>query len=207
MVISPLTEFMSTIMAPAEGVALGVGVGGAVVHVPPGHTVEVAVVSGTGIRDTYEAWGDALLRYHGKVRTPHNHDVFVSHLGYSTTTYYFYNQCDCGYQWPRRCAATDPSNTPPANMKGCKTYEDTLISVHESHVASGLPINYMLVDSWWYGERHHGGVWMWEDTPQLVSDTFPGNRTYQGMKKLSAAVGGPSISNSYTTPFFISKWR
>ena len=63
--------------------ALGVGVGGAVTAVPPGHTVEVAVVAGAGIRDTYEAWGDALLRFHGKERTPHNHDVFVSHLGYA----------------------------------------------------------------------------------------------------------------------------
>ena len=31
---------------------------------------------------------------------------------------------------------------------------------------------------------------MWEDTPELVSDTFPGNATYPGMKRLSEAVGG-----------------
>eukprot|EP01046_Picozoa_sp_COSAG06_P012148 COSAG06_NODE_704_length_12908_cov_15.304317_5_plen_117_part_00 len=51
-------------------------------------------------------------------------------------------------------------------------------------------MRYFLVDSWWYGERRHGGVWMWEDTPELVSDTFPGNKTHPGMKRLSAELGG-----------------
>ena len=78
-------------------------------------------------------------------------------------------------------------------MKGCKNYEDTLIEVHRSHQRQGLPISYFLVDSWWYGEREHGGVWMWEDTPTLVSDTFPGNATHPGMKRLSAELGGLSL--------------
>lgn len=30
----------------------------------------------------------------------------------------------------------------------------------------------------------------WEDTPALVSDTFPGNSTHPGMKRLSAELGG-----------------
>lgn len=101
-------------------------------------------------------------------------------------------------------------------MKGCKNYEDTLIAVHHDHLRTGLPISYFLVDSFWYqeldrhvlvyiccrgphnptlpclryGERHHGGVWMWEDTPALVGDTFPGNSTHPGMKRLSAELGG-----------------
>ena len=58
---------------------------------------------------------------------------------------------------PRQCGATDPTNTPPAILNGCKNYEDTLIAAHESHKRAGLPVSYMLVDSWWYGERHNGG--------------------------------------------------
>lgn len=113
-----------------------------------------------------EAWGDAVMQWHGKKRTALDHDVFVSHLGYSTTAYYFYNQCDCGYHFPRQCEATDHSgtgtdNTPPPGLKGCRNYEDTLIAVHHDHLETGLPINYFLVDSFWYGERRHGGVWMW----------------------------------------------
>ena len=191
--ISPITEFMSTVMQQggrSSSTVVAAGLGGAVTSVPEGHAIEVVMVAGVGIRDTYEAWGDALLQYHGKRRTAHDHDVFVSHLGYSTTVYYFYNQCDCGYHWPRQCGTTDPTNTPPSILKGCKNYEDTLIAAHESHKRAGLPINYMLVDSFWYGERHNGGMRLWEDVPELVGDTFPGNSTHPGMKRLSAAVGG-----------------
>ena len=190
MVVSPMSEFMSTVMNTQPGVSLAVGLGGAVTVGEDGHSIRAVLALGQGIRDTYEGWGDALLQYHQKDRTRADHDVFVSHLGYSTTVYYFYNQCDCGYHWPRRCDATDPANTPPAKLAGCRTYEDTLIDVHESHKRDGLPISYMLIDSFWYGERQHGGVWMWEDTPELVSDTFPGNASHPGMKRLSAAVGG-----------------
>jgi hypothetical protein len=31
---------------------------------------------------------------------------------------------------------------------------------------------------------------MWEDAPDLVGDTFPGNATHPGMKRLSAELGG-----------------
>jgi hypothetical protein len=109
-----------------------------------GHAPEFVLMVGKGVRDTWEAWGDVLLARNGKQRTAPDHDVFISHLGYSTTCYYFYNQCDCGYHWPRQCDATDDSgpksgsdNTPPPNLQGCRNYEDTLIAVHESHISLG----------------------------------------------------------------------
>jgi hypothetical protein len=182
LLLSPLTEHMSSVMNAGanSSAAVAVGVGGAVQSVPAGHSMQAILYSGDGIRDSYEAWGDAMMKFHGKKRTTLDHDVFISHLGYSTTAYYFCectfflivarqltirvvaadNQCDCGYHWPRRCDATSPDNTPPSSLKGCKTYEDTLIDVHRSHQRQGLPISYFLVDSWWYGEREHGGVWM-----------------------------------------------
>ena len=67
------------------------------------------------------------------------------------------SECGVGSVRPRQCGATDPTNTPPAILNGCKNYEDTLIAAHESHKRAGLPVSYMLVDSWWYGERHNGG--------------------------------------------------
>ena len=73
------------------GVAAAVGLGGAVTVGEPNHTIRAVAAVGRGIRDTFEGWGDALLKLHGKQRTAHDHDVFVSHLGYSTTVYYFYN--------------------------------------------------------------------------------------------------------------------
>ena len=94
LLLSSLTEHMSSVMnAGANGsAAIVVGVGGAVQSVPAGHSMQAILFSGTGIRDTYEAWGDAMLKFHGKARTSLDHDVFISHLGYSTTAYYF---CEC----------------------------------------------------------------------------------------------------------------
>ena len=39
----------------------------------------------------YEGWGRALLEYHGKPRTSYQASLATSHLGYSTTAYYFYH--------------------------------------------------------------------------------------------------------------------
>lgn len=182
LLLSPLTEHMSSVMnAGSKNISgavasVAVGVGGAVTTVPAGHSMQAILYSGGhGIRDSYEYWGDAMMQYHGKTRTALDHDVFISHMGCefsdaavvdvvsadislfladSTTAYYFYNQCDCGYHWPRVCSATDHSgpksgsdNTPPKNLQGCRTYEDTLIDVHRSHQRAGLPVKYFLVDS------------------------------------------------------------
>lgn len=198
MVLSPLgPEVMSSVMNHAPGVAVAAGLGGAVQSIPAGHAPEFVLVVGKGVRDTWEAWGDVMLARNGKERTSRDHDVFISHLGYSTTCYYFYNQCDCGYHWPRQCLATNSSgrkngadNTPPPILDGCKNYEDTLIAVHRSHQRQNLPIKYFLIDSWWYGERQHGGTWLWEDTPECVGDTFPGNASFPGMRRVSAELGG-----------------
>ena len=131
-ILSPLTEHMSSVMNRDTEAAIVVGVMGSVENVPAGHSMQTILYSAptsVGIRDSYEAWGDLVMAWHGKTRTSLDHDVFVSHLGYSTTSFYFYNQCDCGYHWPRQCAATDHSktgtdNTPPRILSGCRNYEE-----------------------------------------------------------------------------------
>ena len=59
---------MSSVMnAGANGsAAVVVGVGGAVKSVPAGHSMQTILYSGDGIRDSYEAWGDAMMKFHGK---------------------------------------------------------------------------------------------------------------------------------------------
>ena len=91
LLLSPLTEHMSSVMnAGANGsAAVAVGVGGAVTSIPAGHSMQTILYSGQGVRDSYERWGDVVMQFHGKKRTALDHDVFISHLGYSTTAYYF----------------------------------------------------------------------------------------------------------------------
>ena len=51
---------------------------------------------------------------------------------------------------------------------------DTLLLL-DRHIRLGLGLNFssFLIDSFWYGENINKGVWMWEDTPELVRDLFP----------------------------------
>ena len=61
MVISPLTEFMSTVMQQgghSNSTAVAAGLGGAVTAVPEGHSIEIIVlVAGVGIRyESYESF-------------------------------------------------------------------------------------------------------------------------------------------------------
>jgi hypothetical protein len=58
-------------------------------------------------------------------------------------------------------------------IPGCATYGDTLRAVHASLTARDIPYRHVLLDSWWYGEGFHSGVWLWEDVPEVVNVSFP----------------------------------
>ena len=65
---------------------------GSFTSVPPGHRYETILYLGeAGVNAAYEGWGRALLEYHGKPRTSYQASLATSHLGYSTTAYYFYH--------------------------------------------------------------------------------------------------------------------
>ena len=67
---------------------------------------------------------------------------------YSTTAFYHHNPCD-------------PGNV--GAIPGCKSWEDTLMAVHDDLRARGIPYQWMLIDSYWYGESRYGGTYLWED--------------------------------------------
>ena len=46
--------------------------------------------------------------------------------------------------------------------------EAALNKVHDHAVATGLPFQYVLLDSWWYGEGWNGGTALWEDVPECT---------------------------------------
>ena len=110
LVVSPASEFMSSMMSGGLGVGdLVVGVSGSVTSIPAGHSVKTIMLAGRGVRDTYVSWGDRLMSMHGKVRTMPalSTDPIVTHLGYSLTGCYQYNPCDCG-EHAGNCESTGP---------------------------------------------------------------------------------------------------
>ena len=107
-------------------------------------------------RAASQAWGDALLQYHGKPRTSYQASLATSHLGYSTTAYYFYHtegatcqpsndqsRIAAGKKNEGPCSKIKPGNPTQANricllnaLRACswagKNWADTLVDVYSN---------------------------------------------------------------------------
>ena len=117
--------------------------------------------------------GDALLAYRAKPRPAMNADAIHAGLGVSTTTFYFYDPCDCGRFANNTCPPDDGSN--PGRVPDCMNYADTLERVAKSWRDADIPFTHMLLDSFWYGEGVYNGASMWEDDAALMEavQSFP----------------------------------
>lgn len=172
-VASPLTSFLETTFRQADNFAsVNVGVQGGTSSVPQGFKTETLLMAlEGGPTATMLAWGQLLQRYHndGKLCSKMNSPV-LHKVGYSTVGHYFY-----GIQ------------------KG-GTYEDTVLGVNEYAQLNNLPYQWILIDSWWYGENSecsyplpdkgclpgYGGTWRWDDTVARNKHMFP-----NGLKSLT----------------------
>jgi len=67
---------------------------------------------------------------------------------------------------------------PPGTAQ--KTYQDTLLAVHEYAQTEGIPYKHVLLDSWWYTKGAVGGLKEWDAT----ASTFP-----NGLKSFAARTG------------------
>lgn len=106
--------------------------------------------------------------------------------GYSTTAFYFYNECDCqdGGDQHANMTCQKPS------LPNCRTYSDTLHAVFADIRNRSIPVGHLLIDSWWYGEGVFNGVSQWESDDSLMAQlqTFP-----EGLPAFSKAIGGLPI--------------
>ena len=127
--------------------------------------------------------GDALLSFHNKTRPGMNFDGIHAGLGISTTTFYFYNPCDCGRFANNTCPPDDGGN--PGRLINCSTYADALERVAAVWRERQIPFSHMLLDSFWYGEGVFNGVSEWEDDALMQQvHSFP-----RSLKAFSDAIG------------------
>jgi hypothetical protein len=115
------------------GQGLASGLVGSVDRVPPGARVETLLTMspvGTGYTEAMMHWGDAMLALggSGKRRAGPDAALMLSHLGYSTTAFYFY----------------DPIRN--------ESYADTILAVDEYVMRADIPVKHYQLDSFWYGE-------------------------------------------------------
>eukprot|EP00936_MAST-01D_sp_MAST-1D-sp1_P001500 g1500.t1 len=191
--IGPVREMFVNQASQAEDNAIGYGVGSSFAELPQQFTVETLLVASSsaatfssprataperasipagGANGALAEYGDFVLARHSKARPLGNHTQEASHLGYSTTGYYFYNLCDCSDEMENTHKRTTCSAQGSA-IPGCSSYQDTLEAVHDALVAQRVPYKHMLLDSWWYGENIYGGASLWEDAAFVRNISFP----------------------------------
>lgn len=185
LVLSPLTHFKTGIQTRSSdlGGSLACGVQGQVTHLPAGFTLETILSAGHGITASVHAWGDALLRYHGKTRAGPGRDSTVKYLGYWTDNgaYYYYH--------------TEPK----------KNYQETLRDARADHVRAGLPFHYMQLDSWWYPKGKDGGVTRWEARPDVFPDGVAGLHQTLGLPfVMHNRWWSPTTDYAKTYPFIVN---
>eukprot|EP01013_Petalomonas_cantuscygni_P008167 TRINITY_DN20876_c0_g1_i1.p1 TRINITY_DN20876_c0_g1~~TRINITY_DN20876_c0_g1_i1.p1 ORF type:complete len:853 (+),score=147.81 TRINITY_DN20876_c0_g1_i1:312-2561(+) len=163
-IVSPFQSAIAMNAAPrrhGEINATAYGPLGSFTEIPPHFTVrcilaahEVGPSSGGGVRlpafaSAMTAWGDTLLREHGRERhAAWAADETLQRLGYSTDNGAFYYYI------------TEPE----------KNYQATMADVAHYAKSVGLPYSYALLDSWWYYKGFKDGVIEWVARP----DIFPG---------------------------------
>ena len=182
LVFSQLDHFFASVVAKTTvngTVAAGAGLMAGFTTVPAGFASEAVIVLAStsdaplpasmagmpagGINHAVQKWGDTLLQFHGvrsraAVVGP-NASVRARYFGYSTTAFYHHNPCD-------------PSNG-NLDVRTYKSWEATLVDVHEDLRARRVPHKWMLIDSYWYGENRYGGTWLWEDGDWLTTSDLP----------------------------------
>eukprot|EP01114_Cavostelium_apophysatum_P013570 TRINITY_DN3316_c0_g1_i2.p1 TRINITY_DN3316_c0_g1~~TRINITY_DN3316_c0_g1_i2.p1 ORF type:complete len:780 (-),score=163.41 TRINITY_DN3316_c0_g1_i2:73-2412(-) len=169
LVLSPFNNFPVAYQAqPSVFTGLACGVAGTIDHIPAGYRQQYIIYLGDGgVSKSLYQWGDVLLQQYGKERTPLQADIPTTYLGYWTDNgaYYYY--------------------LTEAN----KTYEDTMMEVHEYHESLGLPVKYFQFDSWWYYKGNNDGVKEWNSRP----DIFP-----SGISAVQKKLGLPlALHNRY----------
>eukprot|EP01006_Ploeotia_vitrea_P025486 TRINITY_DN58345_c0_g1_i1.p1 TRINITY_DN58345_c0_g1~~TRINITY_DN58345_c0_g1_i1.p1 ORF type:complete len:747 (-),score=77.64 TRINITY_DN58345_c0_g1_i1:102-2342(-) len=151
-VVSPFSNFFTASRTYSQP-ELKFGVWGTATDIPADYSVSfILSVTEGGINEAAMEWGDRLLVYYNKPRSPREHDYTLQNIGYSTDNgafYYYHTQTG-------------------------KNYEETVLDVKKYADSLKLPYKYILLDSWWYFKGPHSGVTNWTAMPSV----FPHNLTW-----------------------------
>ena len=168
--ISAASEFMSATWAEVKrgATTLSSGTLGSVTSLPPGFRVLTVAAGAPGPSQGVVAVGQMLQSLYKKNATESRAaDHTLQTLGFSTDNgAYFYLKPETG-----------------------KNFEQTMIDMQHYAKQAQLPIQYALLDSWWYEQGKGGGVKNWTAQPRIFPD---------GMGHVHEATGWPfQLHNRY----------
>lgn len=176
-IVSPLNNFLISMMNYDDTAILKCGITGQIATIPENFSMKYVIYFGKGVNNTFNDWGDILLQYYKKERKSAYADPILSYLGYWTDNgaYYYYR-----------------------TEKGL-SYEDTFYKIDEYAKKIGLPLKYYQLDSWWYKK---GVRKSWY--PRLLKLFFGGNLAWEpleenfpsGLEEFSKKLGKPLVAHN-----------
>ena len=121
---------------------------GSVENIPIDESLETVLVYGTDLRETMTRWGQIMRKYNGKEENVEHNDVATNKLGYWTDNgaYYYYHTMEN------------------------KSYQDTIVELHQQFKLRNIPVSYIDFDSWWYLKGIDNGVKSWTSLPLVFPD-------------------------------------
>lgn len=128
MVLSPASNFMVAKMVGDGKASLGASLNDRLKEVPKSLEQTCLVVFGSGIRHTWDLWGDALRGLYKRKLPAQDSDPVLKLFGYWTD-----NGADYYYNY-------DPQ----------KGYAGTLLALRDHYRERQIPLGYLQLDSWWY---------------------------------------------------------
>ena len=146
-IVSPLNNFLPAWNLPGkkDKTQIRMGLEGQIKELSPGFTHKVMLYAGAGIAQTFEQWGDKLLKYYEKTRHPRDADQVLKYLGYWTdagAAYYYRTESDLNYG-------------------------ETLTLVQKEAQLLEIPYQYFQLDSWFY-PKQDGGMMIWEASQERI---------------------------------------
>ncbi len=163
-IISPADNFMTSEMSLQGDRSIPGAISPQISTLPAGFTHKVALVYGSGINNTFSAWGQALTDIAGKKRPANDYGILLKSLSYWTDNgaTYYYNP-------------------------GGSSYASTLAAVKAEYDAKGVKLGSMQLDSWWYPKgpdnswSSRSGIWTYTASPALFT---PDLATFQSRVKV-----------------------
>ncbi|MBD3352974.1 MAG: hypothetical protein GF364_15940 [Candidatus Lokiarchaeota archaeon] len=151
---------------------------------PKDYHIQCMVIFHNGINETFQKWGQLLMKFHKTKRKNEDIDIINTHLGYFTDNgaHHYYN-----------------------TLKG-KNYNETFVTIQDYAEKNGLPFHYYHLDSWWYqkttsqtkqkllgwissllGGALYGGALLWEPDPNYFN---------MSLKELSKKINAPFTAHN-----------
>lgn len=159
LIISQMSEFMSTLLQKEgkSGANINFGIMSGVDKIPTNYSVDFVVFySDKGINQAMKAWGEMLIKYHGKKFSMVSNDVTSKYLSYwmDNGAYYYWITEDG------------------------KTYQETIMDIVKDFSTNKIPFKSLQYDSWWYGAQRGFRQGCFEWNGNKPSERFPQSLEY-----------------------------